>query len=93
MGIANQMTGAMAGGGGSPGNPPPLPSAASYFVALNNQQTGPFDMAALQQKLRDGSLTRSTLVWKQGMPGWAAADTVPELQPLFAALPPPLPTP
>ena len=64
-----------------------------YFVAINNQQAGPFDMSALQQKVRDGSLTRSSLVWKQGMSGWVAADTVPELQSLFAALPPPLPNP
>jgi membrane protease subunit (stomatin/prohibitin family) len=92
MGMAGQMAGAMAGGGtASPGTPPPLPTAVSFFVAFNNQQTGPFDLAALQAKVRDGSLTRTTMVWKQSMPGWAAADTVPELQPLFANVPPPLP--
>ena len=37
------------------------------------------------------SLTRTTLVWRQGMANWVAAETVPELQPLFAAAPPPLP--
>lgn len=90
MGIANQMAGAMAPTA-SPGVPPPLPGAPSFFVAFNNQQTGPYDLAALQAKVRDGSLTRTTLVWKQGMAGWAAADSVAELQPLFAAVPPPLP--
>ena len=93
IGIANQMAGAMAGGASQAGTPPPVPTAAGYFVAINNQQAGPFDMSALQQKVRDGSLTRSSLVWKQGMSGWVAADTVPELQSLFAALPPPLPNP
>jgi membrane protease subunit (stomatin/prohibitin family) len=71
--------------------PPPLPNAASYFIAMNNTQAGPFDMTTLGAKVRDGSLTRSTLVWKQGMSGWVAAETVPDLQSLFAAVPPPLP--
>jgi membrane protease subunit (stomatin/prohibitin family) len=87
--IAGQMAaGQMAG---SPGAPPPLPSSVSFFMAFNNQQTGPFDLGALQAKVREGSLTRSTLVWKQGMAGWVAAETVPELQGLFANSPPPLP--
>ena len=68
---------------------PPLPG--TFFVAANNTQTGPFDMAALAAKVRDGSLTRETLVWRQGMAEWAAAGGVPELQALFAATPPPLP--
>ena len=88
MAIAGQMTGAMAGGGAAP---PPLPGAAGFYVALNGTQAGPFDSAALQAKLRDGALTRSTMVWKQGMASWVAAETVPELQALFAAVPPPLP--
>jgi membrane protease subunit (stomatin/prohibitin family) len=71
--------------------PPPLPTTASYYIALNNTQAGPFDMATLGAKVREGALTRSTLVWKQGMGSWAAAETVPDLQPLFAATPPPLP--
>jgi len=88
MAIAGQMTGAMAGGGAAP---PPLPGAAGFYVALNGTQAGPFDSAALQAKLREGALTRSTMVWKQGMASWVAAETVPELQALFAAVPPPLP--
>ncbi len=75
----------------SPGAPPPLP-ATSYFVAINGAQAGPFDTAGLQGLVREGKLARGTLVWKQGMPNWVAADSVAELQPLFAHLPPPLPT-
>jgi len=68
---------------------PPLPG--TFFVAANNTQTGPFDMGTLAAKIGDGSLTRETLVWRQGMTEWAAAGGVPELQALFAATPPPLP--
>jgi hypothetical protein len=74
-----------------PVTPPPLPAQSSYFIAVNNAQAGPFDLATLQNRAREGSFTRQTLVWKQGMANWAPAETVPELQGLFAAVPPPLP--
>ncbi|HRD67592.1 MAG TPA: SPFH domain-containing protein [Candidatus Competibacter sp.] len=71
--------------------PPPLPAANPYFVAANNQQTGPFPMDELQRQAQSGQLTRATLVWTQGMAQWTAAGDVAELAPLFANLPPPLP--
>jgi hypothetical protein len=61
--------------------------------AVNGQPAGPFDVPAIQQKVAAGAVTRSTLVWRAGMAQWAAADTVPELQALFANVPPPLPNP
>src|SRR5436190_8438731 len=85
--IGNQMAGAMQ----TPSGPPPFPGSASFHIAVNGAQAGPFDLNMLAQKLREGSLSRSTLVWKQGMPAWSAAETVADLQGLFAAVPPPLP--
>jgi membrane protease subunit (stomatin/prohibitin family) len=70
--------------------PPPLP-AAEWFVGVNGQQQGPYDLNALASQAAAGSLTRQTLVWKNGMAGWVAADQVPELGRLFASVPPPLP--
>ena len=61
------------------------------FVAINGAQTGPYDMSTLAAKTRDGSLTRETLVWRNGMAEWIAAGSIPELQSLFPATPPPLP--
>jgi membrane protease subunit (stomatin/prohibitin family) len=72
-----------------PGNPPPLP--VTFFVAINGTQTGPYNMNALAAKTREGSLTRETLVWRDGMAEWTAAGSIPELQSLFPATPPPLP--
>ncbi|MGE3803362.1 MAG: SPFH domain-containing protein [Gemmataceae bacterium] len=89
--VAGQMAGAMAGAHQQGAMPPPLPTAAAFFAAIDGQQGGPFDMGTLAAKAREGKLTRSTLVWKQGMAGWTAAESVPELQSLFAAMPPPLP--
>jgi membrane protease subunit (stomatin/prohibitin family) len=71
--------------------PPPLPNQIAYFVAVNGQQQGPYDMNALQQQVAGGQLTRETLVWKNGMAAWTAASEVQELSNLFGSVPPPLP--
>jgi membrane protease subunit (stomatin/prohibitin family) len=86
--MGQQMAGQLAGG--AAGSPPPLPTAA-FFIAVAGQQQGPMDLSALAGRVRDGSLTRTSLVWRQGMAGWVAAETVPELQNLFTQVPPPLP--
>ena len=96
MAMAGQMANAL--NPNSPGNvaasaaaPPPLPSAVSYFVAINGAQAGPFDVNTLGAKIREGAVTRDSLVWKQGMAGWVAASTISDMAGLFAAVPPPLP--
>ena len=72
--------------------PPPMPSQPSFYVAINGAQQGPFALMQLQQLVQQGQLTATTLVWTQGMPAWAAANTVPALASLFAgATPPPIP--
>lgn len=76
---------------GGAGMPPPLPPAIQYFVAQNGAQTGPFDQATLQAHVAGGSLTRDSLVWRQGMAAWGKAGEQADLAGLFAAMPPPLP--
>lgn len=72
--------------------PPPIPTAAAaFFVALNGQQAGPFDLPTITAMVQRAELTRETLVWRQGMPEWTAAGAVPECAVAFAAVPPPLP--
>ena len=89
MAVGQQMAGAMAGGTASA--PPPLPQAAQFFAAINGAQAGPFDLNTLATKIRDGQIARNTLVWRHGMANWTPAETVTDLQSLFAAVPPPLP--
>jgi hypothetical protein len=93
MAVAGQMAGALQGAQApaGPATPPPLPTPVVFYIALNGAQAGPFDLETLRARVRDGSLTRATLVWKQGMPNWSPAESVAELQQLFAAMPPPLP--
>lgn len=64
-----------------------------FYILVNGQTTGPFDMGTLSQKVAEGVLTKETIVYKQGAMNWAQASTLPELQPLFNAPPvPPIPT-
>lgn len=93
--MAQQMGQAMTGGTGGANQPaaapPPLTSGAKFYVALNNQQAGPFDATQLAQMARSGQLTRETLVWRDGMPGWLAAGQVSDLGPVLSSAPPPIP--
>jgi hypothetical protein len=86
-----QMMGNMAGAASAAGTPPPVPSAAAFHVAVGQSQAGPFDLGALRQQVASGQLTRSSLVWKNGMAQWAKAGDVAELASLFADVPPPVP--
>lgn len=71
--------------------PPPIPVIA-YYVAVNGQATGPFDLNVLRQMASEGKLLADSLVWKAGMPSWARADSIEELKGLFADTIPPIPT-
>jgi hypothetical protein len=73
------------------GTPPPVPGTMSYFVAVNGQQTGPFDINTLKQMAAQGQISKETLVWKQGMSQWSAAVEQADLTTLFGAVPPPIP--
>ncbi|MBK7888521.1 MAG: SPFH domain-containing protein [Bacteroidetes bacterium] len=105
---AGMMTGMMVGGAmggqmaGMMGNimnqqpnqqtPPPVPTMA-YFVAVNGQQSGPYNKEQLQQLIQSGQLKQDSLVWKQGMPSWLEAKQVQELTNVFNVVPPPIPPP
>lgn len=101
LGMGGQMAGAMGGlfntqgqpqvAQGGDATPPPLPPQLQLYVAINGQQSGPFEMPAIQQMILSGQVTRETLVWKQGMSSWGAAGQQQDLDALFAAVPPPLP--
>lgn len=89
MAMAGQMAGAM--GQMNTQAPPPMPQQVAFFVAMNGQQTGPFDMGAMQQRISSGQISRDTLVWRAGMAQWSAAASVQELGALFGQVPPPVP--
>ena len=74
--------------------PPPLPPPPSgWHVAMDGKTSGPLGVPQLQSLVANGQLSPTVLVWTAGMSGWTAAGKVPQLAPLFAATPPPLPPP
>ena len=66
-----------------PAAPPPIPAGTAFFVDVGGKPVGPLDMAALRGRVSDGSLTRSTLVWREGMAEWTPASGASELVGLF----------
>ncbi len=91
--VGNQMTNLFAAQqqSSTSSTPPPLPVAVSFFVAVNGQQSGPFDLATLQAMATRNQFNKDSLVWKQGMTGWLAAGQVTELNSVFSSVPPPIP--
>jgi membrane protease subunit (stomatin/prohibitin family) len=71
--------------------PPPLPGVSQYHIAVNGQQQGPYTEQTIQQMIQQGSITRDTLIWKQGMSAWAKAGEATDVKVFFSAMPPPLP--
>jgi membrane protease subunit (stomatin/prohibitin family) len=99
--LGSQMAGAAQGGNyqqpqqpqqpaGFVSAPPPLPPQQQFHFDNGGQPAGPYPLNALRQFVTSGQLTRDTVVWTDGMSGWAPASTVAALQPLFST-PPPLP--
>lgn len=84
---------------GAPQTPPPMPTApqVQYFVNVNGQQYGPYEVNSLVQMAQAGQINAQTMVWANGMPAWAPISTVPALASLFQApqggmCPPPFPS-
>jgi membrane protease subunit (stomatin/prohibitin family) len=82
-----QPTGTAQGSDG----PPPLPAATPFYAAIDGKQAGPYTIDQLSQLITAGTINPQSQVWQKGMPGWAAANTVPELASFFNNMPPPLP--
>ncbi len=89
MNQSNQQQPQQQGGG----TPPPMPPALTFFAVVNGQQAGPYDLNTLKQMAANGSLSKETLVWRDGMANWTAAGQVPEMTQVFGATPPPIPPP
>lgn len=95
--MANQMGKMVAGSQEQPKQapaPPPLPleeAECSYFVGKNGKKAGPFNSDQIAGYIRKGAITRETLIWKEGMADWQAAESFVEFASLLKSLPPPLP--
>lgn len=67
--------------------PPPVPTT-TYYVAVNGQAVGPFDLKVLSEMATSGQLTQDTLVWRNGLTEWIKAESTDDLKALFPNIPP-----
>jgi membrane protease subunit (stomatin/prohibitin family) len=89
FGAGNQMGHIASNINTSTPSPPPT---IEFYVLLNNQQSGPFDINKLRTLIINGEVIKDTLVWKNGMANWENAGKQNELTNLFNTTPPPPPT-
>lgn len=70
--------------------PPPLPQRPpiAFHVESQGRAEGPLSLEQVAERIRAGTLARTTLVWRAGTPAWQKAEEVEELAALFAARPP-----
>ena len=70
--------------------PPPLATGVQYYTGIDGKQAGPYDAGQIQQMIQSGIIKHDTIMWKAGMAGWAAADTLSEIKHFFESMPPPI---
>lgn len=68
-----------------------MASEGWYFSSDGSTREGPVQLGHLRALLKGGVLPWNTMVWRAGLPSWAAAATVPELA-RPGDEPPPLPS-
>lgn len=64
-------------------------SAADWFVAINDSQTGPLTLDGVKAHWDKGELSGDSLVWRAGLPDWKPLSSVPELAEALAPVPKP----
>lgn len=63
----------------------------AWWYAEKEKKTGPFEQEELASLIQRGKIGPRTMLWKEGMESWLPLNEIEELQPLKAAVPPPLP--
>lgn len=68
----------------------PLPQQIHFYALVNDIPQGPFTEQELSGHILANRVSKETLVWLNGMPGWMQAQQVPEVAKLFTLMPPPI---
>lgn len=101
MGVGFGLSGAMASAA-QPANsgaahydsqqkPPPAPSPAIWWIALNGKRNGPHTLAALRELVAQGIVNAQTPTWRPRLNDWQPAESFSELRHALEQVPPPLP--
>ena len=62
-----------------------------WFVYLGDHHEGPFTAAEIAQKAAQGLVNGKSLVWKDGMPEWVVAGSIPEIDAAISSAASPAP--
>ncbi len=69
--------------------PPPMPNqGVQYHVAIDGVSKGPYSVGIILDYITQGTITKESLVWSEGMAGWTKAGEV--FVDKFRKVPPPL---
>ncbi|MDR2447232.1 MAG: DUF4339 domain-containing protein [Treponema sp.] len=66
-------------------------SSAKFFILIDGQPSGPLSLDSIEQLIKKRQVARSSLVWREGLQQWVAAEVIPELANIFPVIPPPPP--
>ena len=60
----------------------------TYYVVLDNKQSGPYSEQELSRLIADKKVTKDTYVWEPGMLDWQKVENTPDVLKLVALTPP-----
>lgn len=66
--------------------PPPVP--VPYYLAIDGQPKGPFEMDEIRELAFSGQINRATLAWTKGMENWKTIDEIEGLKEIAENMPP-----
>lgn len=75
----------------NPANTPPTLPVKQYYVGINGEAKGPYDIAEIKASIANRSIDENTLIWYRGI-NWTKAGELAELADVFNNCPPPMPT-
>lgn len=67
---------------------PDVPMETRWYVVIKHERVGPFSTQIVHEKLRQGEITPSTYIWKEGFVDWIQVSAVAEFQKSAEVLPP-----
>lgn len=59
------------------------PISIEYYVVIENEQRGPLTIDDLKQLMSIGVISKSTLIWKEGMADWVKASELETINTFF----------
>lgn len=76
----------------SPDQPPVIPGAERYYIAVDGKSEGPYTIDELKSKAQSGLVKANTLAWQSGMNNWQSVSEFDALKSLLKTMtPPPIP--